>query len=185
MSEATRGSGRPLESFRSYLRMLANAQLPWHLRGQIDPSDVVQNTLLNAHKAPDQPADGELAAWLRVILKNVIIDAVRRATRERRFVQAVEQSSFRLEQWVAADGFTPVEQAERQEELERLAQALERLPDDQRTAVQLQKIHGYSVAEIVEEMGMGHTKSSVGGLLKRGMRRLRELMREGGDHERA
>jgi RNA polymerase sigma-70 factor (ECF subfamily) len=184
MSEATRNSGRPLESFRSYLRMLANAQLPWHLRGQIDPSDVVQNALLNAHKGFAQrrgTSDAELAAWLRAILKNALIDAVRRATRETRLAQAIEHSSLRLKKLVAADDSTPSGQAVRQEELERLARALELLPDDQRTAVQLQQIQDYSVAEIAKEMV--RTKSSVGGLLNRGMRRLRELMREESDHE--
>jgi RNA polymerase sigma-70 factor (ECF subfamily) len=56
------------------------------------------------------------------------------------------------------------------------------LPEDQRTAVQLQQIQDYSVEEIAQQMN--RTKTAVGGLLKRGMRRLRELMQTGGDHER-
>lgn len=177
-------SERPLESFRPYLRLLAAAQLPAHLRGQVDPSDVVQNTLLKAHEHFDQyhgTSEAELAAWLRRILANVMIDALRRVTREPRVLQAMEQSSSHLEALIAAEGSTPSEQAVRQEELERLAHALELLPDDQRTAVQLQQIQEYSVDEIAKLMG--RSKTAVGGLLKRGMRRLRELMQEGSDRE--
>lgn len=183
MSEPGPSSERPLASFRPYLRMLAAAQLPVHLRGQIDPSDVVQNTLLKAHAHFDQyrgTSDAELAAWLRRILGNAMIDALRRVTREPQLLQAVEQSSAHLEALLAANVSTPGEQAVRQEELERLAQALESLPEDQRTAVQLQQIQDYSVAEIARLMS--RSKTAVGGLLKRGMRRLRELMQAGGDH---
>jgi RNA polymerase sigma-70 factor, ECF subfamily len=184
MSESSSRSGRPLESFRSYLRMLAAAQVPGHLRGQVDPSDVVQMTLLKAHQHFDQyrgTSEAELAAWLRRILANTMIDALRRLTRAPNVFEAIEQSSSHLEALLAAEGATPSEQAVRQEELERLAQALEGLPDDQRTAVQLQQIQDCSVAQIAALMN--RTKTAVGGLLKRGMRRLRELMREGSERE--
>lgn len=183
MSESASRSGRPLESFRPYLRMLAAVQLPAHLRGQVDPSDVVQIALLKAHERFDQyrgTSEAELAAWLRRILANTMIDALRRVTREPQMLQAVEQSSSHLEALLAANASTPSEQAVRQEELERLALALEQLPEDQRTAVQLQQIQDYSVEEIAKLMG--RSKTAVGGLLKRGMRRLRELMRDGSEH---
>jgi RNA polymerase sigma-70 factor (ECF subfamily) len=184
MSDPTTRADRPLESFRPYLRLLAAAQLPGHLRGQIDPSDVVQNTLLKAHEHFDQyrgTGEAELAAWLRRILANALIDALRRLTREPQLLQAVEQSSSQLEAMLWANGSTPSERAVRQEQLERLAQSLELLPEDQRTAVQLQQIQEYSVEEIAKLMN--RSKSAVGGLLKRGMRRLRELMQEESDHE--
>jgi RNA polymerase sigma-70 factor, ECF subfamily len=144
MREPASRSERPLESFRPYLRMLAAAQLPWHLRGRVDPSDVVQNTLLKAHERFDQyrgTSEAELAAWLRTILARAVIDALRP---EPLLLQALEQSSSRLEALIAAKSSSSREQAARQEELERLAEALEQLPEDQRTAVQLQQIQDYS-----------------------------------------
>ncbi len=184
MSESIPGPGRPLESYRSYLRMLAGAQVPWHLRGQVDPSDVVQNTLLKAHAHFDQyrgTSEAELAAWLRRILANAMVDALRRVSREPQVLQALEQSSSQLEAMLSGNVATPSEQAVRQEELERLAHALEHLPEDQRNAVQLQQIQDCSVEEIAKLMK--RSKTAIGGLLKRGMRRLRELMQEGSNHE--
>jgi RNA polymerase sigma-70 factor, ECF subfamily len=187
MSDETRASVRPLGSYRPYLRVLAGAQFPRQLRGTLDPSDVVQKTLLKAHQNLAQfrgRTDGELAAWLRRILTNVLTDELRRAAAAARDVAleqsigpAVEQSSAWLEAWLARDGASPSEQALRQEELLRLAEALAQLPDDQRTAVELQKLQGCSVEAIAREMG--RTRTAVGGLLRRGVRRLRELMQEG------
>jgi RNA polymerase sigma-70 factor (ECF subfamily) len=178
---------RPLGSYLSYLRVLASAQFPRQLRGALDPSDVVQKTLLKAHENLAQfrgRTDAELAAWLRRILTNVLTDELRRAAAAARDVAleqsigpAVAQSSSQLEAWLAGEGTSPSERAVRQEELQRLADALARLPEDQRTAVELQKLQGYSVAAIAAEMR--RNKSAVGGLLRRGMRRLRELMQEG------
>jgi RNA polymerase sigma-70 factor (ECF subfamily) len=178
---------RTLGSYRAYLRALAGAQFPRQLRGKLDPSDVVQKALLKAHQNLAQfrgTTEGERAAWLRRILTNVLTDELRRAAAAARDVAleqsigpALEQSAARLEAWLAGGGAPASEQAERQEELLRLAEALARLPEDQRTAVELQKLQGCSVETIAREMG--RTRSAVGGLLRRGMRRLRELMQEG------
>src|SRR5262245_3015501 len=112
MTEDTSARVRPLECFREYLRVLARLHVDPRLRGKLDPSDLVQETLLRAHARRDQfrgATDGELAAWLRQALANQLADALRRYTRpqrdvglERSLEAAVEESSARLGQWLAS-----------------------------------------------------------------------------------
>lgn len=184
MAEPIGEAERFLGRYRSYLRLLARLQLDPRLRGKVDPSDVVQQTLLRAYENLDQfrgQSEAERAAWLRKILANNLIDTVRRFRAkardvglERTLERGVEQSSVRLEEWLAADGSSPSEQAMRQEELLQLSEALAQLPEDQQRALELKHLQGHSVEEISRQLG--RSKAAVGGLLRRGMKGLRELM---------
>src|SRR5262245_10422532 len=98
-------SRRPLEEFRSYLLLLAGMQLEGRPRGKIDASDIVQQTLLEAHARLDQfqGDDAALAGWLRAALVNNLRDAWRAQHRDKRDVRReLEQSSVRLEDMIAA-----------------------------------------------------------------------------------
>jgi RNA polymerase sigma-70 factor (ECF subfamily) len=176
-----------LEAYRDYLRLLAGVQLDPRLRGKLDPSDMVQETLARAHQKQEQfrgATEAEKAAWLRQILANELAAAARRfhagkrdAGREQSLHAALEESSVRLEALLAAGQTSPSERLVRHEELRRLATALAVLPEDQRRAVELHHLGGLSVEDTAA--ALGKSESAVGGLLRRGLKRLRQLMGEG------
>ncbi len=184
MTRPTGSRPSALESYRSYLRLLAGLRLDPRLRRKIDPSDLVQLTLLKAHEAAERsPVVGEAqrAAWLRQILARTMADEARRYSRgkrdaglERSLVAGLDESSVRLEAWLADDRSSPSQQAIRHEQLLALAEALDALPEDQRQAVELHHLGGCSVAEVADQLG--RSKASVAGLLRRGLRALREQL---------
>src|SRR5262245_31447323 len=78
-----------LERYRAYLRLLARLHLDRRLQGKLDPSDVVQQTFLQAYRALDQfrgRTEAELAAWLRQILAHNLAHAARDLGRDKRDV---------------------------------------------------------------------------------------------------
>jgi RNA polymerase sigma-70 factor (ECF subfamily) len=172
------------ERFREYLRLLARVHIGEQLRAKLDPSDVVQQTLLEAHRKRDQfrgTTDAEMAGWLRQLLACTLADAVRalgRAKRdvgrERSLEKAIDQSSKRIEAWLVAEQSSPSQQAMRHEDAARLADALAKLPEAQREALTLRYCLGWSLAEISTHLG--RTPAAISGLLKRGARQLREQL---------
>ena len=176
---------RPVEDYREYLHLLARLQLDPRLRGKIDPSDLVQQTLVKAYQNRGQfrgDTEAEQAGWLRRILANTLIDAARKFRREldvhTPLEQAVDASSARIEAWLAADQSSPSERAGRQEQLIRLARALSQLPEDQRVVVEMHHLRDGAVAEIAATLG--RTEAAVAGLLRRGLKKLRTLLQEEG-----
>jgi RNA polymerase sigma-70 factor (ECF subfamily) len=71
MANDPEGGGPAVESFRAYLMLLARLQLGGRIKGKLDASDVVQQTLLDAVRQRQQfrgQTAAEMAAWLRRML---------------------------------------------------------------------------------------------------------------------
>src|SRR5262249_10200758 len=101
--------------------------------------------------------------------------------RERSLEASLEESSSRMEAWLAADQSSPSQQVMRHERLIHLAGALAQLPEDQQLAIELHHLKSWSIAEIAQYMT--RSKPAVMGLLFRGLKKLKELLEETGGEE--
>ena len=176
------------ERYRAYLIVLARMSLRDYrrLRHKIDASDLVQEVLLKAHTARPQfkgKTKEEMAAWLHRILARKLADAARHFGRKKRdaaleqsFLETLGDTSNRLKRLRPADQTSPTQKVWRLERAIVLADALAELPDDQRTAVELHHLTGCSVAEVAAHMN--RSKTSVAGLLRRGLAGLREQLKD-------
>ena len=182
------------ERYRSFLIYLARRSLPelGPAAHKVSGSDIVQDVLLRAYEALPQfrgSTREELMAWLRKILENQLYDVARHFGRQKRDAgleesirATVSDSVHRIEK-LAGKLTSPSRDFERKERALRLAEALETLPEDQKTAVELHHLEEYSVTETAEKMN--RTRASVAGLLRRGFGELGEqlgdLRRRGAD----
>lgn len=185
----TEHQGHPLrlEQYWDCLHTWACMHLHPRLQSKLDASDVVQETLLKAHQSLDRfrgRSEAEMKGWLQSILANTLNEALRKfrggardVAREQSLQEALDSSSARLEVFLAAHQDSPSDPLKRAEYSIRLAEALATLPEDQRTAVQLMHVHGYSVNEIAAHLNK--TPAAVGGLLRRGLEKLRQRMPDG------
>ncbi len=181
-----RGTGWNAGEYRDYLHVLAHSTVPIYLRGKLDTSDVVQETLLQAHQHRQQfrgVSEGEFKAWLRQILENQLRNRVahhgaqkRDARMERSLHDTLEETSVHLEDVLAAESRSPSELIEQREGMRRFRHALEQLPEDQRMAFELRQLHGLGVERVSEIME--RSAPSVAGLLRRALRALREQLEE-------
>jgi RNA polymerase sigma-70 factor (ECF subfamily) len=186
MGGSTEDPAAFLQRFRAYLHLLARVQLGDRLRGDLDPSDLVQQTMLRAVQGLDQfrgTTDAERAAWLRRILANTLANAVRdlgRAKRDaaltRSLEAAVDESSARLESLLAIDDSSPSGRAVQNERLVALSAALEELPEPMREVLVLRHCQAWDLPGIAQHLG--RSRAAVASLLRRGLERLRDRMRE-------
>lgn len=167
----------PAERFRSYLILLAQQGLDARLQAKVDLSGIVQQTLLEAHQSWGEVADkatNEQAAWLRRILQNNLTDEARKwmtAARNVGLERSLEHSSIRLAGLLAAPPSSPSMKASQNEDLARMADALLKLADEQRQAIEMHHLRGMPLSEVAETMQ--RSKGAVAALLYRAMQQLR------------
>lgn len=149
---------------------------------QVEHEDLVQDVLLKAWAAdPDFSgrSDGERLAFLRKTCASVLVDTIRRYDRGKRKVvvdQRLDDSSARLEEWLAAVQSSPSQRASNHEQLLRLAQAPADLPENQRQAVELRHLKRHTLAEAAAILGI--SPQAAAGLLRRGLEKLRDRLVE-------
>lgn len=169
------------DKFRGYLQFLARVQLDDQFRGKLDPSDIVQQSMLQAYEARDQFRGGteaEYVGWLRQILARTISHATRDlrtqkrdVNRERSIEASINSSSLKLGGFLADGGSSPSVRVSRQEQARLVAAAIESLSTDQRQVIILRYWQGLSLNELAEKMDK--STAAVAGLLHRAIKQLR------------
>jgi RNA polymerase sigma-70 factor (ECF subfamily) len=159
--------GALLNLYRNYLRLLAQTQIDLHLQGRVDPSDLVQETLLEAFRDFGQfqgATEAELLVWLRRILVHNLARLVEKHLRARkrdarrevsldRLVADMENSSNRIDAALVSPGTSTGSQARRREQAAVLADQLARLKPDHREVIVLRNLEGLSFEEVARRMG--------------------------------
>jgi len=176
MSPGADDTNEYLERFREYLTWLARSQLGRKFSAKLDPSDLVQETLLNAYQKSTQfrgSTEQERAAWLREIFANNLADVFRDFNRQKRDVTR-ERSSDRLAASLEELPAPRDNEAEETSQMLGLARALSELPELQYTAIDLHYLQGLSLAQTAD--ALHRTEASIAGLVRRGLARLRELL---------
>ena len=173
--------------YRHYLWLLAQGQIGGRLRARCDPSDLVQQTLLEAFRdfaGFTGAHEAELLAWLRQILAHNLYNEARHQGAQRRDaarqvsleeVQAgLDRSSVTLGRCLAAKVPSPSQAAGEREAAVHLADTLARLPKDYQTVLLLRVFEGLPAEEVAERMD--RTAGAVRMLQLRALTALREMM---------
>ena len=158
--------GRLLQWYANYLTILASTQLDRRLRRRLNPSDIVQETMLAAHKdfgGFRGQSQGELLCWLRTILINTLHRSFARNIKvEKRDIRrevSIDEVSSRLNQSgynLAAmlpdreqSPSTPMQSRERAVEI---ANQLSKLKPQYREVIVLRVLQGLAFEDISERM---------------------------------
>ena len=177
--------GQLFELYRNYLLLLARMQIGRRLQGKVDAADLVQETLLAAHRGLAQfrgATEAELVGWLRRILAANLVDLVRRycgAQRrdvrlERQLADEVDQSSRDIALVLMTKDSSPSQRAVRCEQAVLLADALKSLPEDYGEVIVLHHLQGLNFPEVARRME--RSVDSVKKLWIRALARLRDAL---------
>jgi RNA polymerase sigma-70 factor (ECF subfamily) len=158
--------GQLLQMYRNYLTILATIQLDRKLRRRVNPSDLVQETMLAAHRDFAKfrgHSEPEFLAWLRQVLINCLHHAVevhlrakkrdvRREVSIEQVSAALDRSAVGLAQMLVDRGGSPSASLRQRERAVALANQLARLEPDYRDVIVLRNLQGLPFDEIAERM---------------------------------
>lgn len=175
-----------IEHYRPAMVRLANKQLASAVQRRLDASDIVQETCLEVYRDFEDfngTEEVQFVAWIKQILHHNVANAFRdhvhtqkRTTDKEQAPPVAEGTAGGHPNPMAAKQSSPSARAVRREAISELHQGLDRLPSDQREAVRLRHLEGWSLQQLAEHFG--RSEVAVAGLLKRGMHKLRDQMTE-------
>ena len=170
------------ECCRNYIAVLARTHVESWMRKKVDASDLVQQTLLEAHQGFQNfkgQAEEEWLAWLRQILAHNTHDFVRRFRTAKR--AAGKELELDRPGTTGGRGIdlsdalpTPSQVAIRHEQQIELADALMKLSPDHQEVIHLRNLQRLPFDEIAERMG--RTRPAAQMLWMRALKKLEELL---------
>ena len=182
--------GSLLELYRNYLSLLATGQLDRKLRGRVSASDLVQETMMEAHRDFHQfrgKSEAEFIGWLRRILVNNLARAiemhvlaekrdVRREVSIERLNAAVERSTIQLGLAFAGREDSPSVKLEQHERAVDLANQMSRLSAEHREVLMLRNLQGLPFKEVAARLDRSVPAAKM--LWMRAIKKLREAYDE-------
>ena len=122
-----------------------------------DADDVAQDVFIQVFESLHHfREDAEVSTWIYRIAVNKSLDFLRKQKRKKRFAQITSILGFGSDTdyiELAADG-DPLKKLEDKERRQILDRAIDALPENQKTALTLSKLQGFSTKEIAEIMNM-------------------------------
>ncbi len=175
---------------RSYLEIVARAQVETWLRAKVDASDIVQETMMEAFRDFEHfggKSEQEWLGWLRRILAHNVADFVRRyrgtAKRQARREVPIRGARDSTAAFGVAEPAAPCatpSQAYLQIDTElRVTAALATLPDDYQEVIVLRNLERLPFNEVAQRME--RTRPAVQMLWMRAIKKLQEAMGEEGE----
>lgn len=170
---------------RNYLAFIARAQAETWLRRKVDASDIVQQTMLEAHKGFEQfrgQSEQEWLAWLKRILNNNAADYVRhykqaqkrKVSREVPIHRHVDGEDQLFEP--AAPIESPSQLVMQHENEILLADAIAKLSDDHQEVIMLRNVQRLPFDEVADRMNRSRPAAQM--LWMRAIKKLQELMKQ-------
>ncbi|MCA8998297.1 MAG: sigma-70 family RNA polymerase sigma factor [Planctomycetaceae bacterium] len=170
---------------RNYVAVVARTQVESWMRTKVDASDLVQQTLLDAHQGFEQfqgTEEGEWLAWLKQILAHNTQDFIRRYRTAKRAVgkevsgdRQTESRAGILENLRESIDSPSQALMAHERELE-LADAISRLSPDHQEVIHLRSLQRLSFNEVAERMGRSRPATQM--LWFRAVEKLEEILKE-------
>ena len=168
------------ELINNYLTLMAEKNMPRDIRGRVNPSDIVQQTMMEVVKGIDGfrgQSTPEFFGWLNQILRNQSARMARDLTRQKRDVRrqvsidpkdSINDPGIEL----TDQGASPRTKAIDRERLDLMERALASLPEEYEQVVRWRNFEELSYEQIAEKMN--RSVGAVSKLWYRAMVRLKE-----------
>lgn len=172
--------GEIITRLRGYLLLIANGQIRGSLQAKFGASDIVQNSLLDAHAGIDEfngTTEAEMRAWLKQIVLHNFIDEQRRYTdTQSRNLQRERPMETLVNPLITGPSDGGSKKMRQSEDLQQLTRALQRLPPRQQRVVEGRRRFGYTYQQIADQLEI--TEGAARKLWSRAIKQLKEYMAE-------